>query len=90
MPLQLSRPKRAPNTPLPGIDHERPASYTCVFFGATREYGPNEGWQIVKNKKTAKNARRAARRRAEEARYITDETNFVGKPADESTEDAEY
>jgi hypothetical protein len=93
MPLQLSRPKRAPNTPLPGIDHEHPATNIYVFFGAPREYGPNEGWQIVKNKRTVKKARRAARRRAEEARYMSDENNYRSESAataeEATTEEAE-
>jgi hypothetical protein len=58
--------RRAPNTPLPGTDPERSASYVTVFFGAPREYGPNEGWQIVQNKHRAKRARRYARIRAAE------------------------
>lgn len=31
---------------LPGINHE-PYFYQNVFFGAIREYGPEEGWQVV-------------------------------------------
>jgi hypothetical protein len=36
---------------LPGIDYDRTDSYVPVFFGAPREYGPNEGWQTVRRKK---------------------------------------
>ena len=36
---------------LPGIDVDRKDSYVSVFFGAPREYGPNEGWQTVRRKK---------------------------------------
>jgi len=32
---------------LPGIDPDASHSYTTVFFGADREYGPEEGWQRV-------------------------------------------
>jgi hypothetical protein len=82
MPLQLNnnnKQRRAPNTPVPGIDHNHPATNIYVFFGASREYGPNEGWQIVKNKRTVKKARRMARRRAEEARYMSDETSYLAR-----------
>ena len=43
---------------LPGIDNERTDNCVPIFFGATREYGPNEGWQEVRRKKHAKNKRR--------------------------------
>jgi hypothetical protein len=43
---------------LAGIDPERPYTYRAVFFGAPREYGPNEGWQTVSYKKKGKRARR--------------------------------
>jgi hypothetical protein len=33
----------------PGITPNRPFDYQTVFFGATREYGPDEGWQPVIN-----------------------------------------
>jgi hypothetical protein len=82
MPLQLNnnnKQRRAPNVPVPGIDHNHPATNIYVFFGAPREYGPNEGWQIVKNKRTVKKARRMARRRAEEARYMSDETSYLAQ-----------
>ena len=85
MPLQLNKnnkQRRAPNVPVPGIDHNHPATNIYVFFGASREYGPNEGWQIVKNKRTVKKARRAARRRAEEARYMSDETSYLPREAE--------
>ena len=36
---------------LPGIDLDRKDSYVSVFFGAPREYGPDEGWQTVRRKK---------------------------------------
>ena len=93
MPLQLNninKQRRAPNVPVPGIDHNHPATNIYVFFGASREYGPNEGWQIVKNKRTVKKARRAARRRAEEARYMSDETSYLPRePEAEAGGDAE-
>jgi hypothetical protein len=36
---------------LPGIDFDRTDSYVSVFFGAPREYGPDEGWQTVRRRK---------------------------------------
>jgi len=48
----------ATNSGLPGINNERTYSYTPVFFGAPREYGPNEGWQEARRKKHVKNKRR--------------------------------
>lgn len=89
MPLQLNninKQRRAPNVPVPGIDHNHPATNIYVFFGASREYGPNEGWQIVKNKRTVKKARRAARRRAEEARYMSDETSYLPREPEPEAE----
>ena len=38
---------------LPGIDPDASHSYTPVFFGADREYGPDEGWQRVSYRKKA-------------------------------------
>ena len=92
MPLQLNninKQRRAPNVPVPGIDHNHPATNIYVFFGASREYGPNEGWQIVKNKRTVKKARRAARRRAEEARYMSDETSYLPREPEAEAGEAE-
>ena len=36
---------------LPGINPDRPLVYRNVSFGATREYGPEEGWQAVVHRK---------------------------------------
>jgi len=44
---------------LPGIDPNANYTYTRVFFGADREYGPDEGWQRVSyRKKGGRKARR--------------------------------
>ena len=43
---------------LPGVDLDRPFTYTTVFFGAKREYGPDEGWQHVTYKRKGRKARR--------------------------------
>ena len=43
---------------LVGIDHERKDNCVPVFFGAQREYGPNEGWQEVRKNKHVKNKRK--------------------------------
>ena len=44
---------------LPGIDPDANYTYTRVFFGAEREYGPDEGWQRVSyRKKGGRKARR--------------------------------
>jgi len=58
MPNQYNPNFRFKNISLPGIDNDRPASYTCVFFGAPREYGPEEGWQVVTDKRAVKRRRR--------------------------------
>ena len=39
------------NRGLPGIDYDRTDSYVPLFFGASREYGPDEGWQTVRRRK---------------------------------------
>lgn len=62
----------ATNSGLPGINNERTYSCAPVFFGAPREYGPNEGWQEVRRKKHIKNKRR--RKVAREQH--TDENNI--------------
>lgn len=43
---------------LPGIDPDQPCTYKTVFFGAPREYGPEEGWQTVRYSKKGRKARR--------------------------------
>ena len=35
------------NMPLPGIDRTRTDVYQTPFFGAKREYGPEDGWTTV-------------------------------------------
>jgi hypothetical protein len=45
---------------LPGIDPDAKYIYTRVFFGADREYGPDEGWQRVSYRKKGRKARRYA------------------------------
>jgi len=44
-------------THLPGINHE-PFFYQNVFFGATREYGPEEGWQVVQRRRKGQQNKR--------------------------------
>jgi hypothetical protein len=44
---------------LPGINYE-PYVYQNVFFGATREYGPEEGWQTVHGGRRRKGQRHQA------------------------------
>jgi len=39
------------NRGLPGIDYDRKDAYVPLFFGASREYGPDEGWQTVRRRK---------------------------------------
>lgn len=39
------------NRGLPGIDYDRKDAYVSPFFGASREYGPDEGWQTVRRRK---------------------------------------
>jgi hypothetical protein len=53
-------PKHGPNDNrhLPGIDLDSPRPFTILTFGATREYGPDEGWQHVSYKKKARKVRR--------------------------------
>ena len=36
---------------VPTQEEEKPYVYRHVFFGADREYGPEEGWQIVRRKR---------------------------------------
>jgi len=36
---------------LPGIDPDTKSTYRPLFFGATREYADDEGWQYVSYKK---------------------------------------
>lgn len=43
------------NTPLPGIDHTRTDVYQTPFFGAKREYGPEDGWTTVHYKRRRAN-----------------------------------
>ena len=46
------------NVSLPGIDHSHTYPYAPVFFGAPREYGPNEGWvTVVRRKKGGRKGR---------------------------------
>ena len=52
-----------PNIPLPGIDHSRKDIYVTPFFGAQREYGPDEGWRTYTSRKTRAKANRKARGR---------------------------
>ena len=33
------------------VSAEKPYVYKNVFFGADREYGPEEGWQTVRRKR---------------------------------------
>jgi hypothetical protein len=33
------------------VSAEKPYVYKMVFFGADREYGPEEGWQTVRRKR---------------------------------------
>ncbi len=39
----------------------KPINYRSPFFGADREYGENEGWQIYMNRHQRRNARRRNR-----------------------------
>jgi hypothetical protein len=41
--------------------------YRTVFFGADREYGPDEGWQKVRPKRSSKKRRARQAREAQEA-----------------------
>ena len=61
------------NRHLPGIDPDRPFTYVPVFFGATREYGPNEGWQTVSYRKKGRKARRWLGKEVEE---VHEEENY--------------
>ena len=47
---------------LPGTD----LTYRNVFFGATREYGPDEGWQVVSYKKKKRRYRVYEKKKEEE------------------------
>lgn len=47
---------------LPGIDFDRKDSYVPAFFGAAREYGPDEGWQTVRRRKARAKAKAARNR----------------------------
>jgi hypothetical protein len=51
-----------PNIPLPGIVPNN-AVYVTPFFGATREYGPDEGWRTYTSRSARAQARRKARAR---------------------------
>ena len=62
---------------LPGVNLDGPSNYRMVFFGATREYGPDEGWQHVTYKK--KKSRKMRRYREQEK-----------QPELEVTEEDEY
>jgi hypothetical protein len=46
---------------------EVPYIYRNVFFGADREYGPNEGWQRVRNKKRYRKSHVIPNRNSSEA-----------------------
>lgn len=46
------------NTQGPGA---KPIHYRSPFFGADREYGPEEGWQIYRTRRSRRNARRRNR-----------------------------
>lgn len=49
----------------PGLEHTHnlPFTYVPPFFGADREYGPEEGWQTVSSRKQRQAARRRNRKR---------------------------
>lgn len=47
-----------PSNPLP--------AYLPPFFGAEREYGPEEGWQIVRHRRRPRRNRRKAKQMEEE------------------------
>ncbi len=40
----------------------KPPHYRSPFFGADREYGPEEGWQVFQNRRARRLARRSNRR----------------------------
>lgn len=52
----------------PGLEetqgpNAKPAAYRPLFFGAEREYGPEEGWQTYQNRRARRTARRQNRNR---------------------------
>jgi len=55
--------KKALNTPLPGIDHNRTDVYCTVSNSADREYGPNEGWRPARSERQYKRYNRRQERR---------------------------
>lgn len=52
----------------PGLEdtHDLPFTYQPPFFGAEREYGPEEGWQTVRNGRSRSRSRRSRRRARQE------------------------
>ena len=54
--------KKALNTPLPGIDHNRTDVYCTVSNSADREYGPNEGWRPARSERQYKRYNRRQER----------------------------
>lgn len=52
----------------PGLEHthDLPFTYQPPFFGAEREYGPEEGWQTVRNTHSRSRSRRSRRRARQE------------------------
>lgn len=49
----------------PGLEqtHDLPSNYKPVSFGAEKEYGPEEGWQLYTTRKQRQAARRRNRKR---------------------------
>jgi len=60
MPFRII--KKVPNTPLPGIDHNRTDVYCTISNAAPREYGPEEGWRPARSERQYKRYKRRQER----------------------------